>query len=105
MRRATQGYPLRPELMESTYLLHAATADASLLEAGRLFQATIRNRTASKCGYASIPDVAQGAPRPPHGQHEAALGSPCKGCTKGRCEAGATRRRAGVEMTRGKLVQ
>ena len=27
-----QGYPLRPELMESTYLLFAATRDPSLLE-------------------------------------------------------------------------
>ncbi len=27
-----QGYPLRPELMESTYLLYAATRDPSLLE-------------------------------------------------------------------------
>ncbi len=27
-----QGYPLRPELMESTYLLYAVTRDPTLLE-------------------------------------------------------------------------
>lgn len=29
-----KGYPLRPELIESTYLLHSATMDPKYLEAG-----------------------------------------------------------------------
>lgn len=33
-----QGYPLRPELAESTFLLHAATGDAAYLAAGRELQ-------------------------------------------------------------------
>lgn len=56
-----QGYPLRPELIESTYLLHAATGNAAYLEAGRLFQATLAERNRQKCGYASVADVATGA--------------------------------------------
>ncbi|CAL8470523.1 g10065 [Coccomyxa elongata] len=56
-----RGYPLRPELIESTYLLHAATGDGSYLEAGRLFQATLVERNKQKCGYASVADVATGA--------------------------------------------
>jgi Glycosyl hydrolase family 47 len=40
-----QGYPLRPELAESTYLLHAATGDAAYLAAGRELQVvTCRRR-------------------------------------------------------------
>ena len=31
-----QGYPLRPELIESTYLLHSATGDVKYLEAGNV---------------------------------------------------------------------
>ena len=56
-----QGYPLRPELIESTYLLHAATGDGTYLEAGRLFQSTLVERNQQKCGYASVADVATGA--------------------------------------------
>jgi Glycosyl hydrolase family 47 len=36
-----QGYPLRPELAESTFLLHAATGDADYLAAGRELQVDI----------------------------------------------------------------
>ena len=57
----TQGYPLRPELMESTFLLHAATRDARLLRAGRALQATLVERNRARCGYASVADVATGA--------------------------------------------
>ena len=58
--RCFQGYPLRPELIESTYLLHSATGDPKYLEAGRLFQATLVERNLEKCGYASVADVATG---------------------------------------------
>ena len=65
---SAQGYPLRPELIESTYLLHAATGDGTYLEAGRLFQATLAERNQQKCGFASVADVATGA-RFLHGSH------------------------------------
>ena len=56
----TQGFPLRPELMESTFLLAAATGDASYLEAGRALQATLVDRASQRCGFASLVDVATG---------------------------------------------
>ena len=56
-----QGYPLRPELMESTFLLAAATGNASYLEAGRALQATLVDRAARRCGFASLVDVATGS--------------------------------------------
>ena len=56
----TQGYPLRPELMESTFLLAAATGNASYLEAGRALQASLVERATVRCGYASLVDVATG---------------------------------------------
>jgi hypothetical protein len=55
-----QGYPLRPELIESTYLLHTATGDPSYLKAGRLFQSTLVERNSQRCGFASVADVATG---------------------------------------------
>lgn len=61
-----QGYPLRPELMESTFLLAAATGNASYLQAGRTLQATLVDRAAVRCGFASLVDVATGV----HGRTE-----------------------------------
>ena len=55
-----QGYPLRPELIESTYLLHAATGDPHYLTIGRELQTDLANKAQAKCGYASIADVATG---------------------------------------------
>eukprot|EP00884_Botryococcus_braunii_P011977 jgi/Botrbrau1/20780/Bobra.0156s0011.2 len=53
-----RGYPLRPELMESTYLLYSATQSPVYLQVGRLLQATLVEHTSATCGYASIADVA-----------------------------------------------
>ncbi|KAK9826109.1 hypothetical protein WJX81_004279 [Elliptochloris bilobata] len=61
MRHPLQrGYPLRPELVESTFILAAATGSASYLEAGRALQATLVERAARRCGFASLVDVATG---------------------------------------------
>jgi len=49
-------YPLRPELIESTYLLYKATGDVSYIAAGRDFLASLR-LLKTKCGYAHIADV------------------------------------------------
>ncbi|KAK9786898.1 hypothetical protein WJX73_010844 [Symbiochloris irregularis] len=56
-----RGYPLRPELMESACLLHAATGQGRYLEAGQVMQNTLVTRTAGVCGFASIADVDTGA--------------------------------------------
>ncbi|KAK9830164.1 hypothetical protein WJX72_010087 [[Myrmecia] bisecta] len=55
-----KGYPLRPELMESTYLLHAATGDPAYLAVGRTLQATLAEGNRQRCGYASVADIATG---------------------------------------------
>ncbi|BFI23517.1 ER degradation enhancer, mannosidase alpha-like 2 [Marchantia polymorpha subsp. ruderalis] len=61
---ATQGvqpgqrsYPLRPELIESTYMLYKATADPHYLEVGRDITASIQFYARCPCGYCHIGDV------------------------------------------------
>ena len=49
-------YPLRPELIESTYMLYKATGDVSYIAAGRDFLASLR-LLKTKCGYAHVADV------------------------------------------------
>ncbi|KAK9821875.1 hypothetical protein WJX74_008265 [Apatococcus lobatus] len=55
-----RSYPLRPELIESTYLLHSITGDDKYLKAGRALQETIANKTLQHCGFATIADLATG---------------------------------------------
>lgn len=55
-------YPLRPELIESTYHHYRATGDRSWLIAGRVFLESLENHTRTECGYASVTM----APNPPH---------------------------------------
>ncbi|EFN53006.1 hypothetical protein CHLNCDRAFT_7049, partial [Chlorella variabilis] len=54
------GYPLRPELMESTFLLHAASGDERLLGIGAALHQQLRDRNRVACGYASVGDVSTG---------------------------------------------
>jgi hypothetical protein len=54
------GYPLRPELMESTFMLHAATGDPHLLSVGAALHQRLRDRNRVACGYASVGDVSTG---------------------------------------------
>ena len=59
--------PLRPELIESTYMMHEYTSNGrrsrgvsdSWLWAGKEMVASL-NRTSVKCGYASVSDVGTG---------------------------------------------
>ena len=53
----SQLYPLRPELIESTYLQYRATADRSWLLAGREFLLSLETHTRTSCGYATVKDV------------------------------------------------
>ncbi|OQR97129.1 ER degradation-enhancing alpha-mannosidase-like protein [Achlya hypogyna] len=50
-------YPLRPELIESTFHLHVATQDDSWLTAGAHFVQSLERFSKTDCGYASIADV------------------------------------------------
>ena len=50
-------YPLRPELIESTYFHYRSTADRSWLTAGSLFLDNIEVNTRTECGHASISNI------------------------------------------------
>ncbi|ETM99847.1 hypothetical protein PPTG_18414 [Phytophthora nicotianae INRA-310] len=50
-------YPLRPELIESTFYMHEATNDSSWLRAGAHVIHSLQKYTKTSCGYASIADV------------------------------------------------
>ncbi|KAL1130052.1 hypothetical protein AAG570_012995 [Ranatra chinensis] len=50
-------YPLRPELIESTYLLYRATKSPFYLHVGKDILQSLNNFTRTKCGYATVHDV------------------------------------------------
>eukprot|EP00005_Dracoamoeba_jomungandri_P003289 CAMPEP_0174254540 /NCGR_PEP_ID=MMETSP0439-20130205/3853_1 /TAXON_ID=0 /ORGANISM="Stereomyxa ramosa, Strain Chinc5" /LENGTH=787 /DNA_ID=CAMNT_0015336175 /DNA_START=45 /DNA_END=2408 /DNA_ORIENTATION=+ len=54
-----RGYPLRPELVESTFLLHRATNDPYYLEVGKQIMKNLQ-KTKVKCGFAAVADVHTG---------------------------------------------
>eukprot|EP01037_Dinobryon_pediforme_P041044 gene41044-50548_t len=47
-------YPLRPELIESTYHHYRTTGDRTWLTAGLLFLESIENSSRTDCGFASL---------------------------------------------------
>eukprot|EP00026_Physarum_polycephalum_P007695 Phypoly_transcript_07760.p1 GENE.Phypoly_transcript_07760~~Phypoly_transcript_07760.p1 ORF type:complete len:426 (+),score=36.41 Phypoly_transcript_07760:100-1377(+) len=51
------GYPLRPEMIESAYLLFSATGDPAYLNAGKQMMYNIINFTRVECGFAAVTDV------------------------------------------------
>ena len=53
-------YPLRPEHIESGYILYAATRKPEYMAAVAEFHVALREKTASACGYASVGDVPTG---------------------------------------------
>jgi Glycosyl hydrolase family 47 len=56
---------VQPELMESTFLLHAATGAPHYLELGRHMQAQLSEGNRRECGFAGVGDVSTGVH--PHG--------------------------------------
>ncbi|XP_069608238.1 ER degradation-enhancing alpha-mannosidase-like protein 2 [Ranitomeya imitator] len=52
-----EGYPLRPELIESAMYLYKATKDPTLLELGRDAMESIEKISRVDCGFATIKDV------------------------------------------------
>lgn len=52
-----EGYPLRPELIESIMYLHRATNDSWLVEAGLDILRSIQHSAWTPCGYATVKNV------------------------------------------------
>ncbi|XP_075757609.1 ER degradation-enhancing alpha-mannosidase-like protein 2 isoform X3 [Pelodiscus sinensis] len=52
-----EGYPLRPELIESAMYLYRATRDPTLLELGRDAVESIEKTSKVDCGFATIKDL------------------------------------------------
>ncbi|CAH1783366.1 unnamed protein product [Owenia fusiformis] len=50
-------YPLRPELVESTYILYQATKNPFYLHVGKDILNSLNNHTKAECGYATIHNV------------------------------------------------
>lgn len=57
VRANREGYPLRPELIESLMFLYRATADKSLLAIGEDILRAIQHSTKTPCGYATVKDT------------------------------------------------
>lgn len=53
-------YPLRPEYIESGYILYSDTGNPAYLGSTALFYQNLVNTTKTKCGFASISDVNSG---------------------------------------------
>ncbi|KAF5286726.1 hypothetical protein FQR65_LT12459 [Abscondita terminalis] len=54
------NHPLRPEFLESTYFLHAATNDPYYLEVGKNVLKSLQKYARVPCGYAAVNDVHTG---------------------------------------------
>ncbi|XP_057960219.1 alpha-mannosidase I MNS4 isoform X2 [Malania oleifera] len=57
LKHGQKSYPLRPELIESTFWLYKATRDPRYLDAGRDMVASLQNGARCPCGYCHISDV------------------------------------------------
>ncbi|GMH19975.1 hypothetical protein Nepgr_021816 [Nepenthes gracilis] len=57
VQQGQNSYPLRPELIESTYWLYKATRDPRYLDAGRDIVASLQFGARCPCGYCHITDV------------------------------------------------
>ncbi|XP_042883562.1 ER degradation-enhancing alpha-mannosidase-like protein 2 [Penaeus japonicus] len=52
-----EGYPLRPELVESLMYLYRATKDETILQMGADLVASIQHTARTECGYATVKNV------------------------------------------------
>ncbi|KAF7806987.1 alpha-mannosidase I MNS4 [Senna tora] len=57
VQQGQKSYPLRPELIESTYWLYKATRDPRYLDVGRDIVASLQYGARCPCGYCHISDV------------------------------------------------
>lgn len=57
VQHGQKSYPLRPELIESTYWLYKATRHPRYLDAGREMVASLQHGARCACGYCHISDV------------------------------------------------
>jgi mannosidase alpha-like ER degradation enhancer 2 len=60
MRVTSPAYPLRPEIVESTFYLHRLTRDPRYLEMGRTFFDRIRAHCRTDAGYTVLKSVVTG---------------------------------------------
>ncbi len=60
MRVAAPAYPLRPEIIESAYILHRLTHDPIYLEMGRTYFEAIKDRCRADAGTTVLKDVTTG---------------------------------------------
>ena len=49
-----EGYPLRPELVESLMYLYRSTRNPTLIEMGRHLLRSIQHSARTRCGYATV---------------------------------------------------
>ncbi|KAG0013073.1 alpha mannosidase-like protein [Entomortierella chlamydospora] len=54
---AISNYPLRPEFIESNYLLYRATKDPFYLQVGEMILRDLQKYTKTRCGWASLQSV------------------------------------------------
>eukprot|EP00899_Mesostigma_viride_P002773 jgi/Mesvir1/12497/Mv08109-RA.1 len=57
VQHGQRNYPLRPELVESTYLLYQATRASRYLEFGRDVVTSLQRNARTSCGFAHLRDV------------------------------------------------
>ncbi len=57
MEVVAAGYPLRPEIVESAYVLHRLTGDPRYREMGRIFFDDLRRHCRTDAGYTVLEDV------------------------------------------------
>jgi hypothetical protein len=60
------GYPLRPEVVESAYLLYSATQRPRHLRAGMGILETLWTQNRCKCGFCAVGNVTAGAASLPY---------------------------------------
>lgn len=57
VRAQREGYPLRPELIESLVFLYRSTGDKNLLAMGEDILRAVQHSTRTECGYATVKDT------------------------------------------------
>jgi hypothetical protein len=54
------GYPLRPEIVESSFAMFGETGHEAYLATGAAVMRTLRERCKARCGFAALADVGDG---------------------------------------------
>lgn len=57
------SWPLRPELLESAFMLWSLTGDARYMRLGEGTLEQLQQQARCRCGYCEVADIRNGAPR------------------------------------------